>query len=94
MLLNEGFGANRAGPLAICGAGTDAFAPRVEAMLEETEMELQEIIRKAIEIGRRTGFITFDQINELCPRDIEPEVVEALFMALRDEGIQVADDDR
>ena len=30
-------------------------------------MKLQDIIRRATEIGSRTGFITFDQLNELCP---------------------------
>jgi hypothetical protein len=54
-------------------------------------MELQEIIRRAIEFGRQTGFITFDQLNELCPKEGEPEDIEALMKALRDEGIQVAD---
>jgi hypothetical protein len=56
-------------------------------------MELREIIRKAVEIGEQTGFITFDQLNEICPYKVEPEVVEALFKALSDEGIQVVDDD-
>ena len=37
-------------------------------------MKLSEIIRAAIEIGRRNGFVTFDQLNELMPAaTIEPE---------------------
>jgi RNA polymerase primary sigma factor len=56
-------------------------------------MEVQEIIRRAIEIGKRTGFITFDQVNELCPSDrVQPEDIEALFAALVEDGIQVTDD--
>ena len=56
-------------------------------------MELQEIIRRAVKIGKRTGFITFDQVNELCPLErVQPEDIEALFAALVDEGIQVTDD--
>jgi hypothetical protein len=54
-------------------------------------MELQDIIRKAIDIGNRTGFITFDQLNELCPRDLGPLAIETLMAALSDEGIKVAD---
>ncbi len=31
-------------------------------------MELQSMIRRAIELGRTAGFITFDQLNELSPQ--------------------------
>jgi hypothetical protein len=54
-------------------------------------MKLQDIIRRATEIGKRTGFITFDQLNELCPREFGPLDIEALMAALGDEGIQVTD---
>jgi Sigma-70 factor, region 1.1 len=33
----------------------------------EQEMPRSEIIRKAIELGRPRGFVTFDQLNELLP---------------------------
>ena len=55
-------------------------------------MELHKIIQAAIEIGKRTGFITFDQLNELCPKQGTPEDIEALMSALRDEGIQMTDE--
>jgi hypothetical protein len=55
-------------------------------------MQLQTVIRRAIEIGLRRGFITFDQLNEFCPDDIEPEQIEALFEALSEEGINVMDE--
>ena len=51
-------------------------------------MRLQDIIRRATEIGKRTGFITFDQLNELCPSEFGPLDIEALMAALGDEGIQ------
>ena len=54
-------------------------------------MELQQLIRRAIEIGKRPGFITFDQVNELCPPE-RADDIEALFAALVDEGIQVTDE--
>jgi hypothetical protein len=56
-------------------------------------MELRGIIRRAIEIGGKAGFITFDQLDELCPKDIDPEVIESLFVALSDNDIQVVEDD-
>jgi hypothetical protein len=55
-------------------------------------MDLSAIIRRAIEIGDRHGFITFDQINELVPsyaHRFEPEAIEALLDALSDRGIDV-----
>ena len=57
-------------------------------------MGREEIIRKAIEIGSRTGFITFDQLNELCDGDpnLTPEDIEAVMSALSEERISVADD--
>ena len=55
-------------------------------------MKLHDIIRRATEIGKQTGFITFDQLNELCPKDLGPLAIETLMAALRDEGIQVTDE--
>jgi len=55
-------------------------------------MDLQAIIRRAVEIGHQHGFITFDQINALAPSSayrLEPEVIEALFEALSARGIDV-----
>ena len=55
-------------------------------------MRLDETIKKAIEIGNRTGFITFDQ--QLCdggPK-LEPEDIEALMAALSEAGINLTDE--
>jgi hypothetical protein len=52
-----------------------------------TGMNTTEIIRRAIEIGKASGEITFDQVNELCPAGMAPEVVEQLFEA----GINVVE---
>ena len=55
-------------------------------------MKLPEIIRMAIEIGQRNGFVTFDQLNELVPAaTTEPEDIEAVMEALHEEGIDVRD---
>ena len=63
-------------------------------------MELRDIIRRAIEIGSKTGFITFDQLNEIWSTDldprhieaVEPRHIEAVMNALSDAGIQVTDE--
>jgi RNA polymerase primary sigma factor len=59
-------------------------------------MELQDLIRRAIEVGHRRGFVTFDQINELIPsHKTAPEDIEALMAlmtALSAEEIQIVDE--
>ena len=56
-------------------------------------MKLPEIIRAAIEIGRRNGSVTFDQLNEWVPAATTgPEDIEELMLALSEEGIDVRDD--
>jgi hypothetical protein len=55
-------------------------------------MKLPEIIRTAIEIGHRSGFVTFDQLNELLPSTTTGPEIKALMQALSDEGIDVRDD--
>jgi hypothetical protein len=55
-------------------------------------MELQNMIRRAIELGRPNGFITFDQLNELAlSTTIAPEDTETIMQALSDEGINIED---
>ena len=55
-------------------------------------MKLPEIIRAAIEIGEANGTITFDQLNELIEEEkLEPEDIESLLQALRNEGMHVVE---
>ena len=55
-------------------------------------MEMRKIINAAIEIGKRNGAITFDQLNELVPSaTTAPEDIEAIMEALSDEGINIVD---
>jgi hypothetical protein len=56
-------------------------------------MEIRKIISAAIEIGKRNGAITFDQLNELFPSSLAmPKDIERLMQALSDEGIDVVED--
>ncbi|MBR0794452.1 RNA polymerase subunit sigma-70 [Bradyrhizobium jicamae] len=58
-------------------------------------MEQQGLIRRAIELGRHRGFVTFDQLNTLLPSvTTEPEDIEALMQALSEEGIDVVESDQ
>ena len=56
-------------------------------------MNLQAIIRAAIEIGDQSGFITFDQLNELLPTAgrFEAEDIEVVLEALSARGINVTE---
>ena len=66
-------------------------SPLVGASIsEDDQMDLSAIIRRAIEIGEQRGFITFDEISELVPSSVEPEMIEALLEA-SDQGINVRD---
>ena len=56
-------------------------------------MELRKLISTAIEIGKRNGTITFDQLNELCPStSAMPEEIEQVMQTPSDEGIDVVED--
>jgi hypothetical protein len=49
----------------------------------------------ALELGRPTGVITFDELNELLPSaTTEPEDIEAVMQALSDEGIILVESDQ
>jgi hypothetical protein len=62
-------------------------------------MPRNDIVRKAIALGRDEGFVTFGELNELWlstmtePEDTEPEDVEAVLTALSNEGIRVIEDE-
>jgi len=58
-------------------------------------MHRQRFIQAAIDLGRRTGFVTFEQLNQLLPEaNAEPEDIEAIMQALSDEGINLIDNDQ
>ena len=62
-------------------------------------MPRSDIIRKAVELGRQKGCVTFGELNELwlsttaAPEDIEPEHIEDVMAALSEEGINVVEDE-
>ena len=56
-------------------------------------MDLRKIIEAARDISDRAGFITFDRLNALCPKELDAEDVEALLNALSNEGIQLTDNE-
>ena len=62
-------------------------------------MPRSDIIRKAIELGRDKGFVTFDELNELLLNELlpstrsTPEDIEDVMVALSSEGINVVEDE-
>jgi hypothetical protein len=58
-------------------------------------MKRQEMIRMALELGRPTGTINFDQLNKLLPSaTTTPEDIEAIIQALSDEEINLVEADQ
>jgi len=56
-------------------------------------MQISDIIRRAIEIGERKGWITFDELNEICPGNtVAPEDIERIIEALSDAGIRLEEE--
>jgi hypothetical protein len=61
----------------------------------EQEMQRNEMIRKAIELGRRNGSLTFKQLDELLlSTTTASEDIEAVMEALSDEGLNLVEDDK
>jgi RNA polymerase primary sigma factor len=57
-------------------------------------MPRSDVVRKAIELARRNGFVTFGELDAIWPSAMtEPEDIEAVLTALSDEGINVIDGD-
>ncbi len=55
-------------------------------------MRVPEIIRQAIEIGERTGKITFDELNRLGGSGLEAEDIERILNAVSEAGIRIEED--
>jgi hypothetical protein len=56
-------------------------------------MSVPDIIRRAIEIGRRNGKITFDELNRLCDSGVpDPKDIERILNTLSEAGIWIEGD--
>ncbi|MCA1373000.1 MULTISPECIES: RNA polymerase sigma factor region1.1 domain-containing protein [Bradyrhizobium] len=56
-------------------------------------MLVPDIIRRAIEIGERSGKITFDQLNQICEgRVLSPEDIDRILSAVSEAGIRIEED--
>ena len=66
---------------------------QVPQFRKDRRVNLQAIIHAAIEIGDQSGFITFDQLNELLsPADrLESKDIEAVLEALSARGINLTE---
>ncbi|GLH77839.1 hypothetical protein SSBR45G_27470 [Bradyrhizobium sp. SSBR45G] len=56
-------------------------------------MQVSEIIRRAIEIGEQKGWITFDELNAICPGSkVQSEDIERIMEALSDAEIRIEEE--
>ncbi len=57
------------------------------------EKTLDDTLKSLIESGKRSGFLTYNQVNEALPEDLSnPEKLDELLLALEDHGIEVIDE--
>jgi hypothetical protein len=71
--------------------------PRLPSIYEsrsrEVRMHISDIIRRAIAIGERKGWVTFDELNQICSGStVEPEDIERIIHALSDAGIRLEEE--
>ncbi|GLR93727.1 MULTISPECIES: RNA polymerase sigma factor region1.1 domain-containing protein [Bradyrhizobium] len=56
-------------------------------------MDWSEVVRKVAILAEKTGYVTFDQLNELIPcAEIEPKDLETLLAALSERGIWISEE--
>ncbi len=55
-------------------------------------MDWSETVRRATILAHEKGHITFDQLNELIPHEVEPEDIESLMAELDARGVQITDE--
>jgi hypothetical protein len=53
-------------------------------------MDWSETVRRAAVLAEATGYITFDQLNELMPPNVEAEDIESLIAELGAKDIRIA----
>jgi RNA polymerase primary sigma factor len=64
--------------------------PNEDEFMEKT---LDDTLKSLIESGKRSGFLTYTQVNEALPEDLShPEKLDELLLALEDNGIEVIDE--
>ena len=54
-------------------------------------MNKNEVFEEIMEIGKKRGTLTYDEINDVLPSETDPEEIEELMDLLQDMGINVTD---
>ena len=74
-------------PTNTAASSTDATVTTALNHLHDADL------RGLIEEGRRTGYLTFDQINAYLPDEaVDPEKIDALLVALDEKGIELVEE--
>jgi hypothetical protein len=55
-------------------------------------MDWSETMRKAVMLGEAKGYVTFDQLNQILPPNLQSEDIESLMSALSDAGIRIEEE--
>ena len=55
-------------------------------------MAKKEMFKDLVSIGKKQGYLTYDQINEkLSEKDVSPEKLDNFYIRLAELGIKIAD---
>lgn len=72
------------------GGGTGKMSEKEVSEEIEAEMTIEEVKAKLVEIGKKSGELTLDEVTEkLSPFEIEPEQFEEFLDALETQGIEM-----
>ena len=57
------------------------------------EKSLDEAVKSLIDSGKRTGYLTYSQINEALPEDLSnPDKLDEFLLVFEEHGIELIDD--
>jgi RNA polymerase primary sigma factor len=77
-------------PHAAAAAGAPANAPLVISVIDQPEV--QEKLRELIRLAKEQGYLTFDDLNEALPEQLnDPDEMEAIMGRLRSMEIDIID---
>ena len=55
-------------------------------------MDWSETVRQAAAIAEAKGYVTFDELDQILPPNVQSEDIESLMSALSDKGIWVQEE--
>src|SRR4030043_1341970 len=81
------------GVLTYSTVRTFVLQGNINKLISRSTMEKEDIFEEIIDIGKRRGKLTYDEINDALPSEyFPPDELEELMDLLHDMGVEVVDD--